>query len=484
MTSNLPIKLTAKIRLNKRILVRQIAVLVIAAQHPLFSMAQNCPYDPQCINNPYGAGSSYKSDGLMNPYSIYGSKNSNQSWTNPYATDAPKLYDKDGNYRGRLSSNRNDLDSTSNPNGRYGNKYSPESINNPYGAGNPYSNKVYVQPQGSAIQTAVVPSNRMPESDDSLPYISPKAAGGAVVALIGVALVAIAIKAIWEGFKSSNFTSANAPQPATVSVETKRQWGEYYLLGPQEKRDYPKALDFLTEAARADDPKAQFALGTMYANGHGGTKNLEQAYEFYLKAANQGHLAAQAVIGDYYTTGTGTEKNYFQAFHYYKLAADAGNPQAQTQVGAFLAYGMGVEKNLAEAKTWLQKADAAGNVWGKYYLGILLMNDPKSTSTEKAYVVPFFETARKAKIVHATYMLGQLYETGTEVPTDEKLAFSYYTEGAALNEKNSVFRLAYFYETGKAVEKDAREAIRLYQKADELGLPGAKMKVKMLERML
>ena len=472
--------------LNKKILVRQVAVLVIATQHSLFSMAQNCPYDPQCINNPYGAGSPYKSDGLMNPYSIYGNKNSNQSWTNPNATDAPKLYDHDGSYRGKLSSNRNDPDSISNPNGRYGNNYSPESINNPYGAGNPYSNnKVYVQPQGSAIQAAVVPSNRMPESDDySLPYISPRAAGGAVIALIGVALVGIAIKAIWEGFKSSNFTSANAPQPATASVETKRQWGEYYLLGPQEKRDYPKALDLLTEAARADDPKAQFALGTMYATGQGITKDSQQAFGFYKKAADQGHLAAQAVIGDYFTTGTGTEKNLSRAFYYYKKAADAGNIQAQTQIGSFLAYGMGVEKNLAEAKVWLQKADAAGNAWGKYYLGTLLLNDPKSNSTEKAYAVQLFETARKAKIVHATYMLGQLYETGVEVPTDEKLAFTYYTEGAALNEKNSVFRLAYFYETGKAVEKDAREAIRWYQKADELGLPGAKMKVKMLERML
>ena len=30
---------------------------------------------------------------------------SNKSWTNPYATDAPKIYDEMGNYKGRLSSN-------------------------------------------------------------------------------------------------------------------------------------------------------------------------------------------------------------------------------------------------------------------------------------------------------------------------------------------------------------------------------------------
>lgn len=106
-----------------------------------------CPYDPNCLNNPYGAGSPYKADGLMNPYSQYGSQYSNKSWTNPNATDAPKLYDSNGNYRGKLSSNPYDPDSTSNQNGRYGSKTSPDSVNNPYGAGNPYSgNRIYVIP--------------------------------------------------------------------------------------------------------------------------------------------------------------------------------------------------------------------------------------------------------------------------------------------------------------------------------------------------
>jgi hypothetical protein len=40
--------------------------------------------------------------------------------TCPYATDAPKLYDAEGNYRGRLSTNPYHPDSTSNPYGRYG----------------------------------------------------------------------------------------------------------------------------------------------------------------------------------------------------------------------------------------------------------------------------------------------------------------------------------------------------------------------------
>jgi len=99
----------------------------------------SCPYDPECIDNPYGAGSPYKTDGLMKPYSEYG----NKSWNNPYATDTPKIYDSEGNYRGRFSSNPYLPDSISNPYGQYGSEYSSDSINNPYGAGNPYSGEEF-----------------------------------------------------------------------------------------------------------------------------------------------------------------------------------------------------------------------------------------------------------------------------------------------------------------------------------------------------
>jgi hypothetical protein len=97
------------------------------------------PYDPDSLANPYGAGNPYKPDGLMNPYSEYGGPYSNKSWTNPYATDAPKLYDSSSKYLGRLSANPYDPDSVSNPFGQYGNRFSPDSINNPFGAGNPYN---------------------------------------------------------------------------------------------------------------------------------------------------------------------------------------------------------------------------------------------------------------------------------------------------------------------------------------------------------
>ena len=95
-------------------------------------------FDPNSIANPFGAGSPYSSNSVTNEFGRFGSPFSNQSVTNPYATAPPRLYDQQGTYRGRLSTNQYDPDSVSNPYGRFGNPYSPDSLNNPFGAGNPY----------------------------------------------------------------------------------------------------------------------------------------------------------------------------------------------------------------------------------------------------------------------------------------------------------------------------------------------------------
>ncbi len=122
---------------------RLFSVIVLYLLIPAVVFAA-CPYDYNCLDNKYGAGSSYKSDGLMNPYSQYGSPYSNKSWTNPYTTEAPKIYDSQGNYKGKLSTNPYDSDSISNPYGRYGSPYSSDSIRNPYTNQN---KEFYVFPQ-------------------------------------------------------------------------------------------------------------------------------------------------------------------------------------------------------------------------------------------------------------------------------------------------------------------------------------------------
>lgn len=104
------------------------------------------------VSNPYGKfGSEYSTYSINNQSGEYGSVLSNKSATNPNATNPPKLYDRNGNFRGNLSTSPSDLDSISNPDGRYGSKLSPESINNPLGAGNPYRLDSPYNPYGEGL---------------------------------------------------------------------------------------------------------------------------------------------------------------------------------------------------------------------------------------------------------------------------------------------------------------------------------------------
>ena len=88
-----------------------------------------------------------------------------QSATNPYATDAPKLYDEEGNYRGKLSANPYDPESVSNPYGRYGSEHSADSINNPYGAGNEYRSDSPRNPYGVGMK---IVADGQEEGDDDV----------------------------------------------------------------------------------------------------------------------------------------------------------------------------------------------------------------------------------------------------------------------------------------------------------------------------
>lgn len=52
------------------------------------------PYQQNSTANPFGAGSPFAPNGINNPFSPFGSPFSNQSATNSFAADAPRLHDQ------------------------------------------------------------------------------------------------------------------------------------------------------------------------------------------------------------------------------------------------------------------------------------------------------------------------------------------------------------------------------------------------------
>ena len=94
------------------LLLALLLVLPLTVQAEYLGNLSANEFDANSTANPFGAGSPFSSDSVTNEFGRYGNPYSKQSATNPYATDAPRLYDQQGAYRGKLSTNQFDPDST------------------------------------------------------------------------------------------------------------------------------------------------------------------------------------------------------------------------------------------------------------------------------------------------------------------------------------------------------------------------------------
>ena len=57
-------------------------------------------YIPNTTSNPYAGGTIFNQNGINNPYEGYGTSSTYESFNNPGAIEAPKLFDENGDYKG------------------------------------------------------------------------------------------------------------------------------------------------------------------------------------------------------------------------------------------------------------------------------------------------------------------------------------------------------------------------------------------------
>jgi TPR repeat protein len=170
--------------------------------------------------------------------------------------------------------------------------------------------------------------------------------------------------------------------------------------------NYIKALDAFYAMAKEGNPKAQYNVGLIYANGKGVNKDSYQAMEWYKKAAEQGNTAAQYNLAKLiaqrpdkddlraqklvrywyekaaeggqkeamnnlallYLKGKGVKKNEFKAFELFKKAALLGDSAAQINVALIYAWGEGFPNDKIKAYKNFKKALLQGRSEASAYL--------------------------------------------------------------------------------------------------------------------
>ena len=243
----------------------------------------------------------------------------------------------------------------------------------------------------------------------------------------------------------------------------------------------------LQKRADSGDAAAQFALGKAYESGNGLPRRADQAAIWYRKAAEQGNEKAQNSLAVLYWLRDGVEKDKTEAVRWYRKAARQGNANAMFNLGAAYYNGEGVREGVSINDTlsyaWFLLSSEAGNSSGQ---------DAAKRSQAERGPNGFSE---------ACLVIGQMYETGGDLPKNLELAAAWYRKANEHGNREAAIRLAtmyliamdysqarpwceaaakerlpagyyclgYLYQHGSGVDPNLKEAFRWYEQGARAG---------------
>ncbi len=225
-------------------------------------------------------------------------------------------------------------------------------------------------------------------------------------------------------------------------------WGQTYGEATTEQ---------LRQAANNGDAKAQYVLGSRYADGDRAPQDYKQAVQWYTKAANQGLAVAQYNLGVYYKNGYGVAQDYKQAVQWYTKAANQGLADAQYNLGLCYYKGEGVEEDCGAARYWfLQAEKKQDELPDGNYLNVLLL--VTSVCTPRKPTDPTSTTAPRTTTPTTTSTTQSTSTTSTKPPTKPQASAA------------ELFAQADNYRYGRnGVAKNAQKAVELYTQAANMG---------------
>jgi TPR repeat protein len=290
-----------------------------------------------------------------------------------------------------------------------------------------------------------------------------------------------------------------------------RNTGLIYEKGEGVTKDYKEAVKWYRKAAEQGYASAQNNLGFMYMNGEGVTKDYGKALKWFRLAAEQGHADAQTNVGWIYANFEGIKQDFVEAVKWYRKAAEQGEPNAQNNLGVLYENGNGVKLDVDIAIQWYRKAANQDHEIAKNNLKKLsklladrkaftaLLKRAESGDAEAQFKVAdehnggsFFNDAevvtqwyiKAANQGHAKAQnkLGDMYEDGTGVKRNPRLAIKWFTKAATQGLASAQHSLGIMYGKGLGVIQDEVEALKwLYlSSAQGVGAGDRDKQVKMM----
>ena len=128
--------------------------------------------------------------------------------------------------------------------------------------------------------------------------------------------------------------------------------GDRYLLGDVVPRHVPRAIQWFTKAADANDGRAMFILGSLHEQGEGVPPSIEKAIGWYRRGERINDASCMLAIGLMYFEGRGMRQDAARAVEYFRRAAALHSREAMFMLGEAYRRGEGVGRDLEQARHW------------------------------------------------------------------------------------------------------------------------------------
>ncbi|XP_056150451.1 protein sel-1 homolog 1 isoform X2 [Lampris incognitus] len=288
------------------------------------------------------------------------------------------------------------------------------------------------------------------------------------------------------------------------------------LFGDFMSQNVPRAKLLFEKLAVEGSPKAQTALGFLYAAGLGVNSSQAKALVYYTFGALGGNLVAHMILGYRYWGGVGVPQSCESALthyrlvanqvasdvsltggsavqrirlldevenpgstsgmleedliQYYQFLAEKGDVQAQLGLGQLhLHGGRGVEQNHQRAYDYFNQAANAGNTHAMAFLGKMYSEGSESVPQNNETALQYFKKASDLGNPVGQSGLGMAYLYGRGVPVNYELALKYFQKAAEQGWVDGQLQLGTMYYNGIGVKRDYKQALKYFNLASQAG---------------
>ncbi|XP_028809398.1 protein sel-1 homolog 1 isoform X2 [Denticeps clupeoides] len=288
------------------------------------------------------------------------------------------------------------------------------------------------------------------------------------------------------------------------------------LFGDYLAQNITQAKELFEKLALTGSPKAQTALGFLYASGLGVNSSQAKALVYYTFGALGGNLMAHMILGYRYWGGVGVPQSCESALthyravanhvasdvsltggnavqrirlldevenpgstsgmleedliQYYQFLAEKGDVQAQVGLGQLhLHGGRGVEQNHQRAYEYFNKAANAGNTHAMAFLGKMYSEGSEFVPQNNDTALQYFKKASDLGNPVGQSGLGMAYLYGRGVPVNYELALKYFQKAAEQGWVDGQLQLGTMYYNGIGVKRDYKQALKFFNLASQAG---------------